>query len=329
MRIGVIIIDQESPTVRYRIYKYLPFLEEKGIYCHFFTLPDNAFQRYKLFRELREYDIVLVIKKLLSPWDVKVLRYFCNIIIFDFDDAIMFRDSLENYYSFKRKLLFASTLKNADYIICGNELLKLLSYCYNSRITVLPTSIDINDYLKVNEDNRLNDKFTIGWIGTKGSLKYLETIRPAIENAGKKVDIKIKIICNAFIEFENVEVEKVLWSEEDELRELKSVDVGIMPLPDTPYSTGKCAFKIVQYFGLKLPVIASPVGVNKELVKPYISGLMASSLDEWEQSILYCAQNRHEIRQWGENGFKIVNADFTVQANADKLIDLLERAVST
>ncbi len=279
IRLGVLVTDLQSPTVRYRITKYVPFLEDAEVRCSLYRFPRNRIARWRLFARLRRQDVVMVVKRVLRPLDLLWLRRCARRFVYDVDDALMFREDLARPRSALRRVFFDGMLRSADAVICGNDLLKLYTLVHNPNVTVLPTSIDLSEY-PVCPRRRPQRPLTLGWIGGSGSLRYLEAIRPALERAGRD-GVRLKIICDRFPEFDHVAVEKVLWREATELEELGTVDVGIMPLPDAPYTVGKCAFKIVQYYGLGLPTIASPVGVNKALVIPRVSGLLAESLDDW------------------------------------------------
>ncbi len=326
-RLGVLITDPQSPTVRYRITKYVPFLENAGIRCSVFRFPRGRLARWRLFARLRRLDVVMVVKRVVRPLDLMWLRRCARRLVYDVDDALMFREDLDRPRSALRRVFFDRMLRSADAVICGNDLLKLYALVHNPDVTVLPTSIDLSEY-PVRPRVRPHRTLTLGWIGGSGSLRYLEAIRPALERVGRE-GVRLKILCNRFPEFEHVAAENVLWSEATEVEELGTVDVGIMPLPDAPYTVGKCAFKIVQYFGLALPAIASPVGANKALVIPGISGLLAESLDEWVSAIRYCSDHREQIPEWGLNGRRIVEAGYTIQANAPKMAALLHRLAST
>ena len=45
----------------------------------------------------------------------------------------------------------------------------------------------------------------------------------------------------------------VPWSAETEVELTKRIDIGLMPLADTEWARGKCAFKAIQYLAMGFP----------------------------------------------------------------------------
>jgi glycosyltransferase involved in cell wall biosynthesis len=105
---------------------------------------------------------------------------------------------------------------------------------------------------------------------------------------------------------------------------LQSFDVGIMPLPDEPWARGKCGFKLIQYMGLGLPVVASPVGVNTEIVVDGVNGHLAEGQAQWVQALNDLKQNTRLRLKLGEAGRAMVEATYCLQVTAPKWLDLLK-----
>ena len=116
------------------------------------------------------------------------------------------------------------------------------------------------------------------------------------------------------------------WNAETETKELTCFDVGIMPLPDTPWEKGKCGFKIIQYMAAGLPVIASPVGVNSEIVDHGISGFLASSTKEWVKYLGILKGDPGLRRTMGVAGRGIVEEKYSLEKVAPKLVSILKEA---
>jgi glycosyltransferase involved in cell wall biosynthesis len=66
---------------------------------------------------------------------------------------------------------------------------------------------------------------------------------------------------------DHVPVELKPWSETTEVADILSFDVGIMPLPDSPWERGKCGYKLIQYMACARPVIVARAGGAAELFK--------------------------------------------------------------
>ena len=94
-RILFIISRREKPSSRLRVLQYIPFLEKEGYICQVIEFRKNIFARIKALWGCRPEDIVFIQKKLLSLLELKIYKKRAKKIIFDFDDAIIFRENEE------------------------------------------------------------------------------------------------------------------------------------------------------------------------------------------------------------------------------------------
>lgn len=186
----------------------------------------------------------------------------------------------------------------------------------------LPTVIDAERYTpspKLGGDSRLK----IGWIGSPSTLKHLKGILPVLEKLNKKEPFNLVIIGGGeSIGFSGTEI-LVPWSEEEEVKEIQRLDIGIMPLTDTSWERGKCAYKLIQYMACGLPVIVSSVGVNNEVILQGVNGFLPAHENEWI-SYLYQLMADKELRvQMGKEGVKTVQHHYTVQGNFNTYLNAL------
>src|SRR5690606_8740055 len=143
-------------------------------------------------------------------------------------------------------------------------------------VQVIPTVVDLNRY-KLKKESLSSQQIVIGWIGTQSTFKYIESLKEVFLKLAQNYPIKIHVIGvdNNMGIPENVI--PIKWSEETEAAEICKFDIGIMPLSDTPWEKGKCSYKLIQYMACGLPVIASPIGMNKEVIKEQENGFLAAS----------------------------------------------------
>src|SRR5690606_16754560 len=94
-------------------------------------------------------------------------------------------------------------------------------------------------------------------------------------------------------------------------------------LIDDEWSRGKCACKAIQYLSYGRPVIASPVGVNKDILegKPY--ALLPQQPGDWAAAIRSFAQRREELARLGRMGAEMVDRDLSVDVWARRLVEIL------
>lgn len=297
-----------SPGQRFRMEQWAPLLEKKGIQVDFRSfecerlnstlyapgqtalkvkLVSKAFlRRFALMRSLSAYDAVYIFREaaLLGPALFERLIKQSGIpMVFDFDDAVFvpYKSPSNGYLSLLKFPGKTRTIcRLAAHVIAGNSYLAEYAARVNSRVTIVPTTIDTAKYT-VDRSKRASDPLIIGWSGSYSTVQHLETLRGALTRLRKRTRFKLRVIGTARFELEGVEVEATPWRSETEVEDLRSMDVGVMPLPDDPWSRGKCGLKALQYMALGIPTVCSPVGVNGEIISNGRNGFLAASEDEW------------------------------------------------
>lgn len=301
-RVLVISNNPNRASFRQRIGVYIDGLRAKGVLVDVVKLPSNQLSRFRLFKNCAYYDAVFVHKKRFNPFDARVFGHYARKVIYDFDDAIMYDDKRPDRVGGKRGRDFSRTAKLADVVIAGNDYLAAHAGRYTDNIHVLPTGLNVGDY-EVQSLRGDDGKVRLVWIGSRSTLMYLEGIREVLEEVGRRFDnVVLRIICDAFFEMENMEVEKVEWSLERQGECLCESDIGLAPLPDNKFTRGKCGFKILQYAAAGLPVVASGVGVNREFTKDGVRGFLAGSSSQWIEKLAELIENKDLRRQMGDAG---------------------------
>ncbi|MBW8001951.1 MAG: glycosyltransferase [Planctomycetes bacterium] len=303
MNLLVITNNPRRPSFRQRIAIYLDILSKKGIECEVLKLPHGTFKRLKAFKEkASKADVVFVQKKCLTIFEANGLRKYSKKIIYDFDDAMMYSPKTPENNRTSHFGLFRRASKLADMIIAGNAYLAEHAQRFNSNVKVLPTGLNTKDYnIKTKPED--DGKIRIVWIGSKSTLPYLEMLKPALEEIGKRYDnVVLRIICDRFFDLENMEVEKCQWSLQSQYFDLIAGDIGLAPLPDNRFTRGKCGFKILQYEAAALPVITSPVGVNSEYTINGVTGYLATETQEWIRCISNLIENSDLRKKMGAAG---------------------------
>jgi len=313
---------------RYRVLQYLPYLESKGVEATVKLYPRTLKENIQFFASVPKYDIIFLQRKRFNQPRLMFLRRMAKRIIFDFDDAIMFRNSKsKNPISNTRKKRFIQMINTSDFVIAGNEFLKSQVLPYNSNVEVIPTTIDQERYAPKDYSVK-KEKVTIGWIGDHGSIHYLKRMKPIFENIGKSYkNVELKIVCDTFFDCENLNVIKKNWDQNDEIFDLQSFDIGIMPLMDDPWSWGKCGLKIIQYQGVALPVVCTPVGINRDLIEDGINGFYATRSEEWIEKLSILIEDFSLREKMGSEGRKKILAGYTLQACAPRLLSILEKVM--
>lgn len=342
-----------SPGQRYRIEQWAPLLARDGIQLDFApfecaNLNRRLYQpgqigrkarlviqamsrRAALLPRLDNYDAVYIYREaaLLGP------EYFERLIsrrvpvVYDFDDAIYLPAVSEANRSLaflKSPAKIARIVKFATHVLAGNKYLASWASEHNSRVTVLPSTIDLSayDYDKFGPDSRENKGGlpTIGWSGSTTTIAHLETIGGALQKLAAIEPFRFRFIGPCDWSLPGVEVENVRWKAASEAADLSALDVGLMPLPDEPWTRGKCAMKALQYMALGIATVASPVGVNTDILRHAENGMLASTEDEWVQVLAALLGDAKLRRRIGEAGRATVEGEFSASTQAPRLAEV-------
>lgn len=290
---GLAIVESpEHVCCRYRVRAFAPAFEAAGIPLRIEALRTGA-GRLAQLNGAGRYDFVLLQRKLLPGWQLALLRRRARRLIFDFDDAILYRDSYDprGPECPRRAARFARTVGRADLVIAGNA---FLADCARragaepDRVRVIPTCIETRLVVPAPPRAAATERpgLTLAWIGSSSTLNGLERERDLLSSLGRSVPgLTLRLICDRFANFDPLPIERVPWSEAIEDEALSTADAGISLVPDDLWSRGKCGLKVLQYLACGLPVVASPVGVHPEMIEPGVNGFLPRNEAEWIAAI--------------------------------------------
>jgi glycosyltransferase involved in cell wall biosynthesis len=302
MKLLIVTNNPHRASFRQRIEVYLDTLQANGIECEVAQLPSSCLARQKLFKSAQKFDGVFLHKKKLNLLDTFWLRKYSKKIIYNFDDAIMYSDKTPDRNSRSHFIPFRRSIKLADMVITGSSYLAEHARKFNPNVKVLPVGLRVSDY-KLDCPAKSDNKIRLVWIGSKSTLKYLAEIKPALEEIGSRFDNAVlRIICDAFFDLQNMQVEKCLWSKDTRGIDLATSDIGLAPLPENRFTKGKCSFKVLEYASAGLPVIASPIGTNSEYVRSNVTGFFATNMQEWIDRITQLIENGQLRKKMGQEG---------------------------
>jgi len=231
-------------------------------------------------------------------------------LVFDVDDAIWLNSD-------EQARLVKSIARRSSVILAGNSYLANWLSQYNSNIHIIPTAVDVQKFPVIDKLHFTQAQyFQIGWIGTSSNLKYLEAIEKSLAVFMKKYNnVKLLVMADKPPKLHHLSsdnVEFIKWSRDSEKKFFKLIHVGLMPLQDTQWAKGKCSFKMLQYMAAGLPVIASPVGMNKDVLQKNIIGFEAEITDDWNEYIEALYLDPELAFSYGVNGRNVVELNYSV-----------------
>ncbi|WP_426768217.1 glycosyltransferase family 4 protein [Erwinia aphidicola] len=276
-RCGFIISESCPPIEKNRSVPFLSRLNPRYyLPLYFLWVLIKALQRLPLLMVSRKYDYIWLNRELVTGY-YTLEGLLGKKVVLDVDDAI-WKNPPFGHYAAKR------IAKESYAVICGNEYLANWFRKYNDRVYIIPTAVDTERFHPVSRDTKASS-IMIGWIGTHGNLKYIEEIFPSILSLlNEYKSLKLNIVCDKQPSFIGMHssVTFTKWSEEDEIQNFQSIDIGLMPLPDNEWTKGKCSFKLLQHLSCGSLVVGSPVGMNKSVLLGAANGAYsAKTKNEW------------------------------------------------
>ncbi len=312
---------------RFRVEQYFPYLREHGVDPKWQPLSGSWSERLTRYRQLPSFDVVCIQRRLLPPLEFYWIRRKSRKILFDLDDAIMYRSSSSPHpHSLSRRVKFRWMVRGSDRVTVGNQFLKeeVLRVDPGKKIVIIPTCIDTDLYPQKKKIFH-GEEIILGWIGTKGNLRYLKKLEPVFEMLRRKFShVRLKIVSNDFYDSLHLPTIKKAWRLEDENEDLISFDIGLMPLHDDLWSKGKCGLKIIQYLSVGIPVVCTPVGINSDIVKDGENGFWATHPQTWVDRLSTLIQNPDLRNQMGLKGIETVEKGYSLKVTSEKFFQVLQ-----
>jgi glycosyltransferase involved in cell wall biosynthesis len=355
----------ENASSRYCVYQFVPYFEAAGHKCTvrpFSTqrlyrvlhkpgliLTKSAHMLWCTFRrfadvfQANKYDLVIIHREAF-PFLTPVMENFVFSrnprVVYAFDDAIYVGHgdhSSENHsrrsplYRLKYGSGVNKIITRSIHVMAGNEVLALHSRQFNNSVSIFPTVIDLEQYTLSPRGRSAEGPVTIGWCGSHSTAPYLASIVNPLRSLAKDFPGKVRFrffgAPELALNLPDFEARPFCLS--SEISDLRQIDIGLMPMPDTEWTRGKCAFKAVQYMALGAAAVVSPVGASAKLVENGVNGFLATTEEEWYsilRRLILDADLRHRI---GQNARETIERRYSVQVWAPQFLNMLEEIGST
>lgn len=317
---------------------YAPFFDDAYLNSLYFkkrvALPKLLFyylRRFLLLFKLFQYDKVVVEKELFPyfpPVFERLIRFLGINYVVDYDDAIFHNYDLHpnKLVRFLLKNKIATVMRNSSLVMVGNDYLKQYALQSGAKnVITLPTVIDLDRYTKPSLKDE-QSKVVIGWMGSPTTFKYFKSLENIIIKLNQKYTHLEWHVVGAQWDDMPSNLKSIYcydWSEELEVAQLNQMDIGVMPLFETPWEKGKCAYKLIQYMGAGLPVIASPVGKNNEVVYEGVNGFLAETETDWLNYLEVLILNQKLRKELGTKGRGLVEQKYSKEINFRTLFEIV------
>jgi len=335
-----------AASTRQRFVQAAPYLKQAGIEINIHPLFNNAYldrlfsgqkqplgsialayiHRIRTLFTARDYDFIWVHCELfpyLQGFMEQLVSLSDKPVIYDFDDAIF-----HQYDQHKNPIIRAvlgtklsPLLARANIAFCGNAYLENYAKRYCARTEIIPTTVDISLYQP--RATPSSTPITLGWIGSPSTWRYGAAMGDVLSDFAHGENHRVLIIGAQHAANTTYPFEFRDWTEAREITDIQEMDIGIMPIPDEPWARGKCGYKLIQYMGCGIPVIASPVGVNSEIVEHGVNGFLASTSEEWRAAIAQLSADAALRERMGNAGRARVESQYSIQTFGPRMAGLI------
>ena len=351
--LGFSLYGPQAASHRVRLSQFQPGLASADINLTIQSLLDDAYlqrtfsggrpslrglfsaygQRLQALRKAERFDLAIVHCELLPYLPGWLERCLLKIpFIYDCDDAFFLK-----YRSGRLRLLQPLLDGKADRMMAaavavtaGNAALAAYAGQFSSNVRVLPSVVDTDQFrpAEIPPTGHSADPFTLGWIGSPSTAPYLQLLVEPLQQLARERPVRLMVVGGPAPAIEGVEIIEQPWSLEQEVLLILQFHVGVMPLPDTPWARGKCAYKLIQCMACGIPVVASPVGANVDAVPPEC-GLLAESPEQWLAAFRRLAADPELRQRMGEAARHWVDQRYSLRSALPHLTGVIKRAVVT
>ena len=338
-----------SPSQRFRFEQYIEFLKENGFdydFSYLISAEDDKYfysagntlskikivgksfmTRLKDVQRANNYDIIFIQREAFMSGTTYFEKAFAGSrakVIFDFDDSIWMQnisDANRRFGFIKDASKTSRIIEMSDLVFAGNSYLADYARAFNNNVEIVPTTIDTTEYQRIANPD-FSGKICIGWSGSMTTIQHFKFAVSALLEIKKRYGDKIiiKVIGDSNYKNPELDVISINWNKQDEIKELSSFDIGIMPLPDDEWANGKCGLKGLQYMALEIPTIMSPVGVNTEIIQNGVNGFLAKNDDDYVSALSTLIDDSILRKKIGAEGRKTVLDKYSKSAWENKYL---------
>jgi glycosyltransferase involved in cell wall biosynthesis len=345
---------EQAAGTRFRISHYVPYLEAHGFEVtvdafftssffrllyekrHYlkkaFRFGGLALRRLAVVRQAGHYDLIFIYREAFPVGPPFVERYLASRgspIVLDFDDAIYLSNTSEaNRFAASLKYVrkVSTLVRLSTRVIVGNEYLAQYARQHNPAVTVIPTCVDTTRFVP-RSGVRPDGPIVVGWIGSPTTTPYLEGLSGVLRSAREQHPFVVRVSGAAGpLAFDGVEIRDEPWSLDREVELFNTCDVGVYPLTDDEWARGKCGFKAIQFMACGVPVVASPVGVNQDIIQDGVNGFLAATPDEWVRKLGRLLAEPELRARFAEAGRRTIEERYSLRVHAPHFADTLRAA---
>jgi glycosyltransferase involved in cell wall biosynthesis len=285
-------------------------------------------------RNVRKYDAVLVNREatLIGPAFIeRWVAWRGTPLIYLLDDPlyIPYRSQANGWLTYLKVPWKVRTLCRLSSVVLANSPSHAaFARRQNANVWEIPSVVDADLYTgwlpRSQEDD---DRVCVGWSGSPSTIGNLQLIRRALKAWSERRDVRLLFIGARDFGLPDVPHTAVPWRAETEVAELRRLDIGLLPVPQTAWAPHKFYLKLVQYMALGIVAVATPTGSNPTLIDDGVTGFLASTEAGWRESVERLIADPELRERCGRNAAEFARRRYTLQANAEKIVAAFRSAI--
>jgi glycosyltransferase involved in cell wall biosynthesis len=281
-----------------------------------------------------------------SPWTrlkhvSSAFRYMptCQSIIFAFFSKFVFKKrfiyDIDDALFLNRPIEVPLLLRVADDVIVGGHNLRKYAIKYNRKLSLLPTSVDVDKYPRERK-SATGQTPRLGFLGSPSTTVYISEVLAPIKRLAESYDFDL-IIASApssegyrlysflfqKLRKAGVKVQLLRWSLENEVDILRNIDIGLAPLSRTDWDSYKCGFKVINYMAACVPPVASAVGEHNFIINDGMNGFLCRNDREWTMKLRRLIEDTELRTVMANNARRTAEQKYSLQKNVEYLATLL------
>lgn len=326
LRVLAITRKPDSPSFEQRVLRFVEPLGARGIDVRWRELPKSGRDLRALQKFAGDFDLLWWHRHLTPPTRTGGWRRAARRLVYDFDDPVFFSTHPGRIRGrISRRLKFAVWLRRCDAALPANEYLAQRARKHCRQVHVVPMAIDLGPSPG---ERPVCETTELLWMGSRATTKFFRELLPALEQlAAIRGDWRLRVVGHEQLSTTAVNVDFRQWSPDQQRAALSQCHIGLCPMPDTPWTRGKCPFKVLEYMGAGLPWVGSAVGENITYAGEGddARGMVAADDKQWVSALSKLLDDAELRRRMGAAGRAYVERNHAREPLADKLAGLFRQ----
>ena len=329
LRVIAITRKPDSASFEHRVQDYIQPLSQRGVQMSVRPLPAGFFSQQRFLKSLSEAQVIFWHRHLLHPMLRSTLRGIGRPIVFDFDDPLVYSSSGGYRPSATRRRRFAGLLKQCAAATAGSDSLAELARPHVENIHVIPMAVPMHQQ----PAPRRAEPIELLWLGGATTQPYLQAIAEALDQIGQaRPQVVLRLVAHRPMNFGALTVDYRKWAPQQQEQALQECHIGLCPMPDTPWTRGKCPYKVLQYMAYGMPWVGSAVGENVNTAgvsdAARARGICAQNSEQWTAALIDLIDDADRRQRMGQHGRQYIQQTHSLDHLSDQLAKLFNSLVT-